>query len=230
MATFSFKQFSLENSASAMKVTTDSVLLGSWVEVESCHNILDIGTGTGIIALMMAQRAQKNCTIIGIDIDETSAKEAADNFKASEWAAQLCARHISLADFSAESNSGTFDLLVSNPPFFENSLKAPDKRRSNARHTDSLPLSQLIEAAVKLLDCNGRLAVIIPRSVADSFVLDAACAGLFLVRECYVKTTSAKPAKRVMLCFCKGVQKKVATYTLELGSDAHKKQVAEYYE
>ena len=188
-----------------MKVGTDGVLLGAWATLlpEDCQ-ALDIGTGTGVIALMLAQRsantahsANSQMAIIGIDIDEAAAGEAASNFAASPWASRLTARAVSLQVFSGSE----FDLIVSNPPFFSASLKAPDAQRCTARHNDTLPPADLIQAARRLLSLSGRLSVIYPPEEARSFVMEAESAGLYLSRLTRVISVAGQPPKRHLMEF-----------------------------
>lgn len=204
---FRFKRFSVSNCRSAQKVGTDGVLLGAWVSLTgSEQHILDVGTGTGVIALMMAQRTEA-AVVIGIDIDAPSAEEASENFKASPWAGRMAAF---CGDFrglgTAEAHPLAFlrckyDLIVSNPPFFTGSLKAPDGRRSDARHSDTLSFRELASEAVSLLSEEGRLAVVYPAEEAEILAGTALETGLFPCRICRVSTKAGKAPKRVMMEF-----------------------------
>lgn len=199
MGTFNFKQFSVEDTRSAMKVGTDGVLLGAWVSLDGIEDhILDVGTGSGVIALMLAQRTSK-ATVIGIDIDAPSAEDASDNFKKSPWAGRMAAF---CTDFR-NMKQFPYELIVSNPPFFVNSLKAPDARRSDARHTDTLSYAALASGAVANMAPNGRLAVVLPSDESELFVEQARVAGLFLRRICRVRTTPKQPFKRSLMEFSK---------------------------
>ena len=148
---FDFKQFSVANKLSAMPVSTDSVLIGAWCNVDDAFRALDVGTGTGVIALMLAQR-NPNLTVDAIDIDENSTLEASDNFANSPWSNRL---NISLADFNDW--QGKYDLVVSNPPFFIDGIHSPNVARASARHAQSLTYKQLISHGFALLNDNGRL-------------------------------------------------------------------------
>lgn len=194
---FRFKQFTVANERSAMKVGTDGVLLGAWVNLLGRDlNILDAGTGTGVIALMLAQRsASIGSRILGIDIDPLSTEEAEMNFRNSLWQERLEARNL---DFR-KMESGRFDLIVSNPPYFINSLKAPEQRRSTARHTDSLSYSELVGSAVRNLAPGGRLAVILPAQESVSFIGEAVRCGLAITRKTLVRTTENHPPKRILI-------------------------------
>ncbi|MBR4805261.1 MAG: methyltransferase, partial [Bacteroidales bacterium] len=160
---FQFKQFLVNQENVSMRVNTDGVLLGAWATLPSnATGILDVGTGTGVIALMIAQRLgfqQPHCQIVAIDVDNASCKQAQENFQQSKWSESLVAKHISLQDFNTEK---LFDLIISNPPYFNNALKNPSEAKRTARHTDTLSYQDLTNAASKLLKPNGRLSVIIP--------------------------------------------------------------------
>lgn len=186
-----------------MKVGTDGVLLGAWATVSpEDRRALDVGTGTGLIALMLAQRsAASGMNILGIDIDAAAAGEAAANFAASPWPDRLTAFPASLHEFVAKWEQNLFDLIVSNPPFFAADVAAPDARRSAARQCGSLPPSELLAAARLLLSPSGRLAVIYPPEEAAAFRLEAESAGLYLSRQTRVITTSGQLPKRLLMEF-----------------------------
>lgn len=186
-----------------MKVGTDGTLLGAWAPVEQAQNgrILDIGTGSGLIALMLAQRCPE-ATILGIDADEAAAGQAQDNFSASKWANRLQSRHITLQDFALdEANLGTFNLIVSNPPFFVDSLKNPDAGRRTARHTDSLSFAELLDCSHRLLAPDGTLALILPAEAEQTIISLAADLNLAPYSITRVHTRANKPAKRILLAF-----------------------------
>lgn len=209
---FKFKQFSVSNTLSAHKVGTDGVLLGAWVHLGGDEqHILDVGTGTGIIALMLAQRS--SATIIGIDIDHPSAEEAAANFKASPWASQMAAfqgdfRGIcTSADHPLAFLKHPYDLIVSNPPYFSNSLKADGRRRSGARHTDTLSFGEILFESSLMLPESGRLAVIYPAQESERLAGEALSAGLFPSRICRVYSKQGERASRVMIEFSRKKEK-----------------------
>ena len=193
---FQFKQFRIEQARSAMKVGIDGILLGAWADVRDCNTILDIGTGTGLIALMLAQRSQAK--IIAIEIEKNAAEEAAENITASPWKNRVEVQNVSLQKFSAETTF-KFDLIISNPPFFQNSLKAGNKSRSLARHTDSLPFSKLLECTSQLLTEKGRCAYILPMEVNVDIETLARKNGLFLQRKTLVSPNENKSPNRVLL-------------------------------
>ena len=201
---FTFKQFRVEQDRTAMKVGTDGVLLGAWAEGGA--TILDVGTGTGLIALMMAQRFEK-AEVLGIDIDQDACLQARDNVLASPFASRVSIRHSSLQAFDETAFSGNdkwsggFDAIVSNPPYFEHSLKNPDAGRATARHSDSLPFADLFGGVGRLLADNGVFSAIVPTESLEHFCAEAVFSGFFLSRRYDVKTTPNKPAKRCLVAF-----------------------------
>lgn len=156
---FSFKQFTVFQDKCAMKVGIDGVLLGSWTNIENARSILDIGTGTGLIALMLAQRS--NSKIECIDLDENAVIQATENIIRSPWADRIQVEQVSLQDFSTHTTK-KYDLIVSNPPYFVNSLKNPNESRTIARHTDTLSHEELLINAKLLLKTTGRICLILP--------------------------------------------------------------------
>ena len=217
MGEFKFKRFSVINERSAMKVNTDGVLLGAIMTVcNSDKYLLDIGTGTGTIALMAAQRhseaGNEKCHIDAIDIDASSAEEAGANFMRSPWSGMLRARSISFADFtpmvfnSAKGESQVnislkFDHIFSNPPYFETELKSPDSRRREARHSESISYRDILEFSAKNLSDNGRVSLILPSETETDLCRYARMCGLFLFREVKIKTVSSKPPRRIVAEF-----------------------------
>ncbi|MCM1151597.1 MAG: methyltransferase [Alistipes sp.] len=195
MSVFHFKRFAVRQDATPMKVGTDGVLLGAWVSVRpSDRRILDIGTGTGLIALMLAQRSPQ-AEVVGIDAEDVA--EARANAAASPWAARIRMAQCPVQEFSEPEG---FDLVVSNPPFFVDSLPCPDAGRTVARHAVRLPFSELRDAVVRLLAPGGRFAVILPADAAARFI--ALCCGpLVLTRRTDVRTTPRRPARRCLLEF-----------------------------
>ena len=171
---FRFKQFSVLNDRTAMKVGTDGVLLGAWCNVDAARSVLDVGTGCGVIALMVAQR-NDSAVIHGIDIDGNAIEEAALNFANSPWADRLTASEIDFNEMCADTR---YDLIVSNPPYFTDSLLPPDKARTLARHTAMLTYGQLIEGASRLLNDDGALAIITPTDAEGDIVEAATFASL----------------------------------------------------
>lgn len=182
-----------------MKVGTDGVLLGAWSS--GGKRILDVGTGTGLVSLMMAQRFPQ-AEIVGIDIDEEACSQAAENVKASPFAERVKIIHVPLQNFS-EQEWGTFDTIVSNPPFFTNSLKNLDKQKTLARHTDTLPFDDLLRGVRRLLTDEGMFSLIIPMDVFPLFDAHASMERFFIKRRCKVKTVERKQPKRVLLTYSK---------------------------
>jgi len=195
---FVFKQFKINQSKCAMKVGTDAVLLGSWVNHPSAKTILDIGTGTGIIALMLAQKVAAK--IDAIDIDEGAFIQAKENAEMSNWKDRIKIHHISLQQF-ANNNSSTYDLIVSNPPYFVDSSKANEEARTNARHTDHLPYEDLMNGVLKLLNPTGKFYVILPKKESELFCEMAKENKLHLTKLTKVITRTDKPEKRLLMRF-----------------------------
>lgn len=180
-----------------MKVGTDSVLLGAWARLENCSHILDIGTGCGLLALMAAQRSEAQIT--GIDLDKSAIGTAAQNFSLSPWSCRLTALQTSLQEYSLHYTLHSFDHIISNPPYFINSLKAPELQRSNARHTDLLPFELLASAPAKLLSPEGRLSLVLPVNESEIFTGIAEQNGLHLARLLQIIPRQGKPANRVLM-------------------------------
>lgn len=212
MAGFRFKQFEIEQDRCAMKVGTDGVLLGAWAE--GGQRILDIGSGTGLISLMMAQR-YPGAQVLGIDIDPEACLQARENVQASPFAERVEIACCALQELGSEGGrvesegfsclivEGGFDAIVSNPPFFVNSMKNPDSKRTLARHTDSLPFPVLMNGVKRWLSEDGVFSAIVPAEVVEQFVSEAYCSGLLLTRKCGVKTVERKQPKRYLLAFRK---------------------------
>ena len=196
MTSFRFKRFEVRQDRCAMKVGTDGVLLGAWADGGS--RILDVGSGTGLIALMMAQRFP-DAVIDGVDIDDDACEEARENVLASPFADRIRILNARLQDYQASS----YDAIVSNPPFFVDSLKNPDERRSIARHTDSLPFGDLFVGVKRLIKPDGVFSVIVPVEVEEKIISEGYMSGFRLVRQCAVKTVERKRPKRYLLAFSK---------------------------
>lgn len=192
---FRFKRFQVRHERSAMKVGTDGVLLGAWCPADDARRVLDVGTGCGLIALMVAQRTPQ-AQIIAVDIDAESAAEAGTNFLTSPWAGRLRAVCVDFNEMAFTPRS--FDLIVSNPPFFINSLPAPDAARSLARHAQSLSLSQLLGRSTELLKPDGVLSMITPSDLAPLVTEQAALASLHVVRRCDVMSAAGGEKKRTL--------------------------------
>ncbi len=197
---FKFKRFAVEQDRTSMKVGTDGVLLGAWVDVRGCEGrILDIGTGTGVIALMMAQRVDdESVTIDTVEIDTESAEQARENIERSDWSKQLTVHNVGIQNFKPEFK---YDLIVSNPPYFVDSLLSPNRGRTTARHTTELSFRELVEAVERLLSDDGRFALILP--AAESQLFDKEADGVFrLIRRCSVLSRAGGAVKRYMSEYC----------------------------
>lgn len=193
---FQFKQFTIQQEGCAMKVGTDGVLLGAWTDCQSAHRILDIGTGTGLIALMLAQRSE--ATIIGIEINECAVEQAKKNIQKSPWSSRIDIQHISFQDY-LQQTTPSFDLIVSNPPYFDKSLKSPSKERSIARHTDTLTFEEILEGCKALLNENGRLCLILPFQEGKKLLSKAIIDRWYCVRETSVIPREGTAPKRLLI-------------------------------
>ena len=178
-----------------MKVGTDGLLLGAWAQGGS--SVLDIGTGTGLIALMMAQRFP-DAHVDAIDIDADAASQAEDNARRSPFADRVAVRCVSLQEYVAEME---YDSIVCNPPFFTQSLQSPDSKRTLARHSIALPFDDLFRHARRLMSEDGVLSIVVPSDALSQIETAAVMNNLFLVRRCLVRTTRKKPARRLLLSF-----------------------------
>ncbi len=200
MSKFNFKQFSVEQNRCAMKIGTDGVLLGAWTSID--HNpfaILDIGTGTGIIALMLSQRSFAQ-QIDALEIDEDAYEQAVDNFENSPWSDRLFCYHAALDEF-VEDPEEEYDLIVSNPPFYTENYKTENEQRDLARFSDAMPFEDLIEAAALLLSEKGILSVIIPFKEEVNFMTLAEEYELYPQKITRVKGTPITEIKRSLLAF-----------------------------
>lgn len=195
---FVFKQFKILQDKCAMKVGTDAVLLGSWVNASNATTILDIGTGTGIIALMLAQKSI--ATIDAIDIDNNAFIQASENISGCKWKERVHIHHISVQQFSTDSDR-KYDLIVSNPPYFIDSSKASEESRTNARHTDQLPFEDLLNGVLNLLHPSGSFCVILPTKESQVFRDMAEEQNLFLTKLTRVFTLTDRPEKRLLMQF-----------------------------
>lgn len=220
MSKFQFKQFSLEQDQCAMKIGTDGVLLGAWTPIENQTNsILDIGTGTGIIALMLAQRSTAN-QIDALEIDENTYEQATDNFENSPWNDRLFCFHAALDEF-VEEPEDEYDLIVSNPPFYGEDYKSSNNQRDLARFQDAMPFEDLIEAAAMLLSENGIFSVIIPFREETNFLALAKECELYPVKITRVKGTPTTEIKRSLMAFSRNEISDVAIDELIIETARH---------
>lgn len=188
---FAFKQFDIDDAQCAMKVGTDGVLLGAWADIGEARSVVDVGTGSGLVAIMLAQRFP-HALVTGVDIDKAAVLQARSNMARCPWSGRLNALERDFLEWQEE-----VDAIVCNPPFFVRSLKCPDAGRSMARHDDTLPLGRLAAHASRMLREGGVLAVILPADVPF------APEGLSLRRRCLVRTVPGKAPKRQLLEFVK---------------------------
>lgn len=194
---FRFKAFEIGHDRCAMKVGTDGVLLGAWTNIQHCRRALDIGTGTGLIALMLAQR-QPHALIEALEIEPLAAQQAQENFLASPWADRLHLAGSALQDFAP---SGFYDLIISNPPFFVDAYVSGQQARDQARHTHSLPHALLIEKAAQWLSPQGRLALVLPVAEARQAMGLALQQGLHLRRRLQMRHSPHAQPKRWLMEF-----------------------------
>ena len=195
---FRFKQFIAEDDRSTMRIGTDAVLLGAWAEPGTAQSILEIGTGCGVISLMLAQKS--DASIDAIDIDEESVKQAGSNFLQSPWSEKLHPLPVSLQDLVSTSQQ-KYDLVITNPPFFTGSLPSPEPRKNRARHTMSLSRKELLSGIVHFLKDEGFFLVILPAEESQKFSLLAETAGLFTRKQMRVRPMTGKPVNRVLTMF-----------------------------
>ena len=208
---FKFKQFEVRHDKCGMKVGTDGVMLGAWAVPSpsaSDLRVLDVGTGSGLIALMLAQRFE-SASVTAIDIDQAAVEQARDNVAASPFSSRIEVVQCDFRSFSCSAQEyflcptqeQGYDLVVSNPPFYVEDTFCPDSRKNAAKHASSLPFRQLISGAVRVMGKGGILSVIVPYSVANDFIGLAALSELYLQRRCDVRSSMRKPFKRSLLSF-----------------------------
>lgn len=197
---FKFKQFAVNQDRCAMKIGTDAVLLGAWCPIENNpKSILDVGAGTGILALMLAQRTNAD-QIDALEIDEESYEQCVENFEGSPWADKLFCYHAALDEF-VDDPEDEYDLIISNPPFYSEDFKTTDEQRDLARFQDAMPFEDLIEAADLLLSENGTFAVVIPYKEEERFIDLCAEYELYAVKATRVKGSQKTPIVRSLLAF-----------------------------
>ena len=200
---FVFKEFTIHQENTAMKVGTDGVLLGAWCSIESFPDtILDIGSGTGLLSLQLAQRTDA-LTIDAVEINAAAYEQTVENFEQSDWADRLFCYHSSFQDFSEEMNEEAeeYDLIISNPPFYTDAFETKDSSRNTARFTTALPFEDLLVGVSKLLSDTGVFTTIIPFKETAAFVKLAVKNNLFLHRVCSVRGTNNSEIKRSLLEF-----------------------------
>ncbi len=217
---FQFKQFSIQQDKCAMKIGTDGVLLGAWCPIDNNpFSILDIGAGTGILSLMLAQRTSAE-QIDAIEIDENAYEQCVENFENSQWKDRLFCFHAGLDEFVDEPEE-EYDLIISNPPFYTEDYKTDNEQRDLARFSDALPFEELLEAADLLLSENGVFAVILPFSEEEKFIALAKNLDLFPFKITRVKGTPTTEIKRSLLAFSR-TKKQIAIDELVIETARHK--------
>jgi len=198
---FKFKEFDIAQDQCAMKVGTDGVLLGAWAEVVGAREILDIGTGTGIIALMLAQRAER-ANVDAVEIDGKSFEQAKDNFMNSKWSKTLHIHHITIQDYSTQ-HKKSYDSIVCNPPFFSGGTLSSNQDKNTVRHTIKLSHQDLLKSARSLLSVTGTFSLILPLLEGLRFIEIAESYGLHCTRKTTVMSKKNKPVERILLEFKK---------------------------
>lgn len=228
---FQFKRFTVTQNHSAMKVGTDGVLLGSWAEPKAANHILDIGCGTGLLALMMAQKSL--ATIDALEIDTEACKDAQFNFSQSPWNERIQLIEDDFIYFS-QNIEKHYDVIVSNPPFFKDSLHSPHLQKNTARHTNSLPHEKLIEGVARLLTADGLFYVVIPTDISKAFITNSRLQGLHpqTILHIFSKETDLKPI-RSLICFgrndCRSDERSMLIYKQASYSEEYKALTAEFY-
>lgn len=227
---FQMKQFNVEQDRCAMKVGTDGILLGAWAQANDGEDILDIGCGTGIIAMMMAQRFSHSM-VDAVDIDGDAASQASENLANSPFAVRMKACRCGVQEYrpnvkvstieELKSIEGKYGAIVCNPPFFVDSLICPDDKRTTARHNLSLSFSDLALAAFRLLAYRGKFSVVMPADSFKDFEATAIIAGFITQRICYIKTISTKPPKRVLVEFTNKPIVKMETKEMTIGDETY---------
>ena len=225
--TFRFKRFSVEQDQCAMKVGTDGVLLGAWTNVQDAQKVLDIGTGTGVIAIMLAQRNEK-AEVHGVEIDPAACQQAAQNMASSPFGERMKSLHSSIQDYAKLSNE-TYDLIVSNPPFFTGGTFSNQASRQNVRHTIKLPNGDLLSAARKLLAKNGRFCVILPYLEGLRFQELATRYNLYCCKITEVLPRPGRAIERLLLQFESQAQP-IITDQLVIRQDHQEEYTPEYIE
>jgi len=203
MKPFKFKEFTIHQNKTAMKVGTDGVLLGSWCSVDDyLDTILDVGSGTGVISLMLAQRSDA-MTIDAVEIDEDAYEQTVENFEQSDWGDRLYCYNATFQEFADQiaTEEETYNLIISNPPFYTDEFETNDIARNKARFTSSLSFEELVSGVVKILSSDGKFAVIIPFKEEENFINLAKTKRLLLNRVCHVQGNTTSEIKRSMMEF-----------------------------
>ncbi|MBT1706403.1 tRNA1(Val) (adenine(37)-N6)-methyltransferase [Chryseosolibacter indicus] len=228
---FNFKKFTVSQDRATHKVGTDGVLLGAWTNIINEGFVLDIGTGTGLIALMLAQRTTPNVIVHAVELQKEDAEQARANVNQSPWKDRIMIHNQSIQEFKPEIK---FDLIVSNPPYFINSALPPAMERSIVRHTQSLNFEELMHAAKRLIQPSGRLAVILPWQESQVFKNISGQQGFHCIRECAFRSRANKPFERALMEFSQQQSFKVTEELVlhgegEQWSDEYKQLTKDFY-
>jgi tRNA1Val (adenine37-N6)-methyltransferase len=212
---FNFKQFTINQEGSAFKVGTDGVLLGAYANLEGAESVLDVGAGTGLISLMIAQRC--NARITALEPDYESCLQTIENAQNSPWSDRITVRNTRLQEFDNEGCK--FDLIVSNPPYFKDSLRNPDPKKSAARHNDTLSTGELLTGVTKFMKDNGHLQIIMPYVEGNIFIAEAARYGLYCNSILKIKPLPSAEIRRLILRFSRVYMKPSESFlTIEHGN------------
>ncbi len=214
---FIFKHFAVEQDRCAMKVGTDGVLLGAWAQIAENARILDIGTGTGLVALMLAQR-YPTANVLAVEIEPEAATQAAENVKNSPFSERI---KVICADARTLTDNEKFDAIVCNPPYFDETLKSPDSARATARHNDTLTTANLLEIAHKLLKINGSLQVILPTASAKRLMQQAKERTFAVARMMHIYPTPQSDEKRTLLHLVNGEVSEISENSLTIELERH---------
>ena len=219
---FQFRHFTIRQNRCAMKVGTDGVLLGAWAELPERGRVLDIGTGTGLLALMAAQRSP-DCRVTAVEVDATAAEQARENVAASPWAHNI---NIICTDVRHFQGDERYDCILSNPPYYDGTLLPPDAARATARHTDALSYEELAVSVSRLLAPEGTFSVVLPTENTERLITACAARNLYLEALTDVSTTASKPPRRTLLRFSRRNTRTATNHLLLMEKDG--KRSVEY--
>jgi len=221
---FRFKKFEVDHDNCCMKVNTDGVLLGAWVDIQKDDSVLDIGTGSGVIALMIAQRAALK--IDAVEIDSDSAQQAGENFRKSSWSKKLSVFHDSFQKFYKNANFQLYDHIVTNPPFFADGIKPQSQKRFSARSSENLSIEELLFGVNKIIAPNGTFSAVYPPNEGEILIEKAESYGFKLKRKCNIIGKIGKGEVRVLLSLQKGFSGNIdiSSLTVRSGDNSFTKE------
>jgi tRNA1Val (adenine37-N6)-methyltransferase len=231
---FTFKQFFVAHDRCAMKVGTDGVLLGAWAPLAQAQRVLDIGSGSGLIALMLAQRSAESVLIDAVELDEAAAAQARDNVQESPWPERIQV-HAQDIHHYAQHHAGQYDLIVSNPPYFEPAVACRDQARHNARYTETLTHDALLESAERLIAPQGTFCVVLPHDIGEAFESNAQRRGWHTAQRLNVSDRADTPLHRVLLALTRQPTEQKAAQSLAIkladGSytEAFRRLITDFY-